>query len=73
MIINPVNKQFCFSVVQEKQKLNIHSEDRTKANNYHLAKNVHNSFLPTNLKHNVVITTVKYMPLMSDMQVAICE
>ena len=45
MIINPFNKQFCFSLAQEKQKINIHSEDSTKTNNYHPAKNIHNSFL----------------------------
>ena len=54
VIINPFNKQFCFSVVQEKQKLNIHSEDSTKANNFHPAKNIRNSFLPTNLRDNVL-------------------
>ena len=54
MIINPFNKQFFFSAAQQKQKMNIHSEDSTKANNYHPAKNIHNSFLPTNLRHNVL-------------------
>ena len=54
IIINLFNKQLCFSVAQEKQKMNIHSEDSSKANNYHPAKNIHNGFLPTNLRHNVL-------------------
>ena len=54
IIINPFNKQLCFSVAQEKQKMNIHSEDSTKENNYHPAKNIHISFLPTNLRHNML-------------------
>ena len=41
IIITSFNKQLCFSVALEKQKMSIHSEDSTKANNYHPAKNIY--------------------------------